>query len=242
MDEDDLPRSYAELGEWIRENPGRFTYIAPGPGAFQGTRFVKQMFYELCDGWEQFADGFDEEAYNDCAPQVWETLNEWEQFLWREGETYPSTGSEMNQLFANGEIDFTITQRGTGAAPYIADGTMPETARAFAFEDNMIGDVSYVAIPFNAPHKAAALVLADLMLRPDMQAAQVDPENGAGFGLGIDINRIEDEEQVEQIQETFAGIVGAADPADLAAALVPDIDPEYQTRIEADWEANVLRN
>ena len=120
MDADDLPRSYADLGEWIMANPGRFTYIAPGPGAFQGTRIVKQMFLESCGGYAPFAE-FDQALYDECAPQIWETLNEWEQYLWREGETYPATEAEMIELFANGEIDFAITQRGTGAAGYITD-------------------------------------------------------------------------------------------------------------------------
>ena len=34
----------------------------------------------------------------------------------------------------------------------------------------------------------------------------------------------------------------AAPPADLASSLVSDIAAEYQTLIEADWEANVLNN
>ena len=34
----------------------------------------------------------------------------------------------------------------------------------------------------------------------------------------------------------------AADPARLAGALVSDIAAEYQTLIEADWEAKVLQN
>lgn len=47
-----LPRSYAELKEWACKNPVRFTYIAPGPGAFQGTRFVKGALFELTGGAE----------------------------------------------------------------------------------------------------------------------------------------------------------------------------------------------
>ena len=47
MDADSLPRSYADLATWACEHPGRFTYIAPGPGAFQGTRFVKGALFEI---------------------------------------------------------------------------------------------------------------------------------------------------------------------------------------------------
>lgn len=238
---EDLPRSYAELGEWIQENPGRFTYIAPGPGAFQGTRFVNQMFFELCGGRAAFDGPFNQEQYDECAPLVWEMLNSWEPYLWREGETYPANATEMIQLFANGEIDLAITQRGTGAAAFIAVGEVPESTRAYTFSENSIADFSYVAIPFNAPNKAAALVLANLILRPDMQAAQLVPENGAGFGLAIDPNRIEDADALTAINETISSIVGVADVNELASAAIGTVGPEYQVNIEADWQANVLQ-
>ncbi|MCK7519010.1 MAG: hypothetical protein MZV64_15435 [Ignavibacteriales bacterium] len=64
---------------------------------------------------------------------------------------------------------------------------MPETARAFVFDNYMIGDFNYVAIPLNAPNKAAALVLANLLLEPEFQAAQILPENGFGLGYAIDV-------------------------------------------------------
>ncbi len=237
--EEELPRNYAELFEWMQENPGLFTYPAPGPGAFQGTRIVKQLFLEMCGGYEAFAE-FDQETYDDCAPMVWETLNAWEPYLWREGETYPATATELNQLFANGEVVFSLTQRGTGAASFIAAGEVPPTAQAFFFDENMIGGYSFWAVPFNAPNKAAALVYADMILRPDMQAAQIIPENGAGYALGIDVTKIEDEAMIATINEAFAGIQGAAPPEELSA-VVPNVAAEYHTMIEQDWEANVLR-
>ena len=242
-DEEDLPRSYAELTEWIEANPGRFTYIAPGPGAFQGTRFVKQIFFEVSGGHEQWVGPFNQELYDEWAPVVWDLLNSWEPNLWREGETYPADIAEMQDLFANGEVDFSITQAASGAARDIASGLVPDTASAFAFDDYMIGDFNYVAIPFNAPNKAAALVLADLILRPDRQAAQVVPENGFGLFIGIDTSLVEDPDQLAAIEEAYATFGDAAeDPNQLAGALVADLVAEYQGLIEADWEANVLQN
>ncbi|GAB5491974.1 MAG: ABC transporter substrate-binding protein [Phototrophicaceae bacterium] len=243
MEEEDLPRSYAELGTWIEENPGRFTYLAPGPGAFQGTRFVKQVLFEISGGQEQWVGDFNQELYDEWAPVLWETLNGWEENLWRNGETYPANVNELNELFANGEIDFTLTQAIAGAGPDIAAGLIPPTSRAFAFDANMIGDFNYVAIPFNAPNKAAAMVLANLILRPDRQALQVVPENGVGGGFSIDVSRVEDPDMVAALEEAVENLGdGAADPADLAASLVSDIAAEYQSLIEADWETNVLQN
>ncbi|MEQ8675404.1 MAG: ABC transporter substrate-binding protein [Aggregatilineales bacterium] len=241
MSEEDLPRSYAELTEWIEANPGRFTYIAPGPGAFQGTRFVKQALYEVSGGQEQWVGDFNQELYDEHAPALWELLNSWEENLWRGGETYPTNVNELHELFANGEIDFTLTQAISGAGPEIASGQIPPTSRAFAFDNNMIGDFNYVAIPFNAPNKAAAMVLANLILRPDRQAEQVLPENGFGLGFAIDVSRVEDPDAVAALEAAINGLgEAAADPASLSASLVADIAAEYQTLIEADWEANVL--
>ena len=242
MSEDDLPRSYAELDEWIAMNPGRFTYIAPGPGAFQGTRFVKQALFEISGGQSQWVGDFNQELWDEHAPALWDMLNSWEENLWRGGETYPANIGELHELFANGEIDFTLTQRITGAAVDIESGLIPPTSRAFSFDDNMIGDFNYVAIPYNAPNKAAALVLANLILRPDRQALQVVPENGFGLAYGIDVSRVTDPDDLAALQAASESLGdAAADPARLAGALVSDIAAEYQVLIETDWEANVLQ-
>ena len=243
MSAEDLPRSYAELNDWIGMNPGRFTYIAPGPGAFQGTRFVKQALFEISGGQAQWVGDFNQELYDEHAPALWDMLNSWEENLWRGGETYPADIGELHELFANSEIDFSLTQRITGAAVDIDAGLIPPTSRAFSFDDNMIGDFNYVAIPYNAPNKAAALVLANLILRPDRQALQVVPENGFGLAFGIDVNRVTDEADVAALQEAAESLGdAAADPMRLAGALVSDIAAEYQVLIESDWEAKVLQN
>ncbi|NJN18327.1 MAG: ABC transporter substrate-binding protein [Oscillochloris sp.] len=115
MSEDTLPRSYAQLLEWAKANPGRFTYIAPGPGAFQGTRFVKGALFELSGGADQWL-AYDEALWNEWSPQLWAYLNELQPYLWRAGETYPKDENELHALFANGEVDFSITQAIAGAA------------------------------------------------------------------------------------------------------------------------------
>ncbi len=243
MSAEDLPRSYAELNDWIGMNPGRFTYIAPGPGAFQGTRFVKQALFEISGGQAQWVGDFNQELYDEHSPALWDMLNSWEENLWRGGETYPADIGELHELFANSEIDFSLTQRITGAAVDIDAGLIPPTSRAFSFDDNMIGDFNYVAIPYNAPNKAAALMLANLILRPDRQALQVVPENGFGLAFGIDVNRVTDEADVAALQEAAESLGdAAADPMRLAGALVSDIAAEYQVLIETDWEAKVLQN
>jgi putative spermidine/putrescine transport system substrate-binding protein len=236
-----MPRNYGFLTKWISDNPGRFTYIRPGKGGFVGTRFVKQIFFELSGGHDQWVGPYNEELYNKWAPHVWALLNSWEDDLHRGGETYPTNNAEMHALFANGEVDMSFTQSPRGAGPTNSAGTTPPTSRAFAFYDNMIGDFNYWAIPYNAPNKAAALVYADLVLRPTLQAAQVQPANGFCCGWGISTARVTSSEGVAAIQDAQNNLGDAAeDQGILARALVSDIAAEYQDKIEADWQANVL--
>lgn len=239
--EDELPHSYAELKDWACANPGRFTYIAPGPGGFLGTRFVKGSLYEISGGSEQWQT-FDQARWDNWAPPLWNYLNELKPCLWRQGETYPKDESDLVNLFANNEVDFSMTNDMTGAGRWIADGRMPETARAFVFDNYMIGDFNYVAIPLNAPNKAAALVLADLLLEPELQAAQILPENGFGLGYAIDVTRVSDEAALSALQSAASKLGDAATPAsDLAKSLAADSAAEYQNLLEQGWQENVLQ-
>ncbi len=240
MGPDELPRSYAALKEWACAHPGRFTYIAPGAGGFQGTRFVKGALFELSGGAEQWLQ-FDQALWDKWSPELWAYFNELAPCLWRAGETYPKDENELHSLFANQEVDFSITQAIAGAGPLIDQGLIPDTSRAFVFDNFMIGDFNYVAIPSNAPHKAAALVLANLILDPAMQAAQIIPENGFGLGYGIDVTRVTDPAAQAALQQAAAQLGEAATPAaDLARSLVGDAAAPYQSLVEEGWRQNVL--
>lgn len=237
----DLPRSYADLKTWVCAHPGRFTYIAPGPGGFLGTRFVKGALYEISGGAEQWQK-FDQAAWDKWSPALWQYLNKLKPCLWRKGETYPKSEAELKGLLANNEVDFSLTNDITGAGTGIQNGLLSKTARAFVFDQNMIGDFNYVAIPINAPHKAAALVLANLLLDPEFQAAQILPENGFGLGYAIDVNRVTDQAAIAKLQDAAARLGDAATPAsELAKSLVGDTAAEYQNLVEQGWQKFVLQ-
>lgn len=239
---DELPRSYAALKDWACAHPGRFTYVDPtGSGGFLGARFIKGALYELSGGAPQWLT-FNQALWDKQSPALWAYLNELEPCLWRGGETYPKDESELVNLFANNEVDFSMTNDITGAGRWIADGRMPATARAFVFDNYMIGDFNYVAIPVNAPHKAAALVLANLLLEPEFQAAQILPENGFGLGYAIDVTRVTLPEAKAQLEASAAKLGEAATPAsDLANSLVGDSAAEYQTLVQQGWSKFVLQ-
>lgn len=238
--ETDLPRSYSALLDWACANTGRFTYIAPGPGGFQGTRFVKGALFELSGGAEHWQT-FDQALWDKWAPQLWDYLEQLRPCLWRSGETYPKDESELHRLFANDEVDFTITQAAVGPGALIAEGLVPDTSKAFVFDTNSIGDFNYVAIPANATNKAAAMVAANLLLDPEMQARQIVPANGFGLGYAIDPNRVTDPTARQLLTDAAAQLgPAAADPTDLASSLVGDAAAAYQDLVETGWRKALL--
>jgi putative spermidine/putrescine transport system substrate-binding protein len=237
----ELPRSYAQFARWACANPGRASYVAPGPGGFIGTRFVKGALYELSGGSRQWTT-FDKARWSRESPRLWSYLRDLGPCLWRQGTTYPKDENQLHSLFANREVDLSLTQAIAGPATLVEAGTIPKGSRTFVFDANMIGDYNYVAIPRNAPHPAAALALADLILDPALQAAQARPESGFGLGFAIDPTRVSDAGARAALTASAASRGPDATPIpDLRRSLAPDADPRYQDLIEQGWRRNVLR-
>ncbi len=63
-------------------------------------------------------------------------------------------------------------------AGQVQRGVFPETTREFVFSDGMMGNVSYVAIPYSSPHQAAAEVVANILESPDAQYQQTAADVG----------------------------------------------------------------
>ncbi len=233
-DADELPRSYGELADYIVDNPGRVTY--PSPPAFHGTRFIKQWFYELSGGPEPWLEGFDEQAYEAASGELWELLADLRPHLWRGGETYPNDIADLDRLFANGEVDLTFTMLPAGIDAQIDAGVFPSTARPYVFDTGTIGDSHYLAIPVNASAPAAAMVVANLALEPDLQVAKLDPANGWGDGIVIEPDRL-DPDQRAALQDVEASLGEAAvDQQELAAATLPEVIGAYTTALDRDWD------
>jgi len=238
-DRGDLPLSYAELAEWIEANPGRFTY--PAPPAFHGTRFLTQWLFELSGDADAWTDGLDEAAYQQASEELLGLLEELRPSLWRQGATYPNDIAELDRLFANGEVDLTFTQLPAGLGASIDAGTLPATARPFVFDTGTIGDHHYLGIPINAADPAAALVLADLVLEPDLQTAKLAPVNGWGDGLAIDVTRLADAErsEIEQVSSRLGAL--ALPPDRLAEVRLPNAAGAVTDALDRDWQ-QVIRD
>ena len=93
---------------------------------------------------------------------------------WREGKAFPATSAEMHQKLADGELLLSLTFNPNRRANLVASGELPDTAYSFGFKGGTIGNVHFVAIPFNSDSKEGAQVFANFLLSPEAQARKAD--------------------------------------------------------------------
>ena len=106
------------------------------------------------------------------------------------------------------------------------------------FQDGNIGNYSFTAIPSNAAHKAAAKVLADLLLSPAAALENAGPD-GAGFTSAIDLAKLPADQRARF--EALGSSPYQVPAAELAAKTLPEVVSQYVTQLEKDWKADVLQ-
>lgn len=222
------PRSLEELGTWIRAHPGRFTYDQ----GFAGTTFLKGAFYARGGGAERFAGGFDSTRYLEGRAQLFAWLDSIEPSLWRQGTQYPADVAALHRLFANGEIDFSMSNNQNEAVTKAMQGVLPKSSRALVLRDGTIANSHFVGIPFNAPSAAGAMVVANFLLSPEAQLEKQRPTVWAD-GTVISLSRLSPEWRAR-----FDSVVNDPRlvPADsLRRYARPEVSPRYHERLQDDW-------
>ncbi|MCC5976174.1 MAG: ABC transporter substrate-binding protein [Rubellimicrobium sp.] len=230
------PRSIAELIDWVAENPGAFTY--PAPPDFNGAAFVRHVFYHAAGGVEPLLGPFDQDLFDEIAPRAWAILNDMKPHLWRQGQTYPASIAQLNELFANSEVDLTFDYDPSQFGQAVQAGRFPDTTRSFGLSDGTLANTSYTLIPFNAGNKAAALVLQNLLLSGEAQIEKARPEVW-GATPGIEMDRTDPETYAAfRALPRHPSVIPAEELAPLA---LPELQVEWITAIERGWQDNVAR-
>ena len=166
------PASFAELLEWARRNPGRFTY--PKPPAFHGTTFLKQVLLETMPERKPLYAPHAAERFAAVTAPLWAALDALHPHLWKQGRQFPASNTVMRQMLADGELAISLTFNPNEVANQIAAKTLPATVVPYQHAAGTIGNTHFLAIPFNARAKEAAQVAANFFLSPVAQARKAD--------------------------------------------------------------------
>ncbi|MFO7820311.1 MAG: ABC transporter substrate-binding protein [Halanaerobacter sp.] len=227
---DKAPETYEELIAWIKDNPGKFTY--PAPPDFTGSAFVRHIIYQETGGYEQYYDMSEEEVRETIQPAM-EKLAELEPYLWREGETYPATIAQLDNMFADGEVAMSMGYDPSKATSKIHNGNYPETARSFVLEEGTISNTNFLAIPFNAAHKPAALVAANFLEGFEAQHSKYKPENWGALPV-FDYDKLEQEEK-DKLDNLDLG-KATLSQEELDEHSVPELPADLVPIIEEEWK------
>ncbi|MBV8651291.1 MAG: ABC transporter substrate-binding protein [Alphaproteobacteria bacterium] len=231
----DPPRSIPAMLDWAKRNPGRLTH--PTVRNFLGSTFLKQALYELTPDSAILQKPATDENFGPATASLWAWYDQLKPLLWRGGMAFPESGPAARQLLNDGDIDLTLSFNPAEAAVSIASGLLPDTARVYTMTRGTIGNTSFVAIPYNAGHPEAAMVVADFLLEPAAQAHAQDI-NGLGNFTVLDLARLAPAER-----KLFADLPKSpAMPAneELGTVLL-EPHPSWMTRIAAEWERRYVK-
>lgn len=168
----EAPASAEELLEFCKKYPGKVTY--PALPDFTGSAFVRNIIYELC-GWEQFQDmEADYDTVKAAIEPALDYLRELNPYLWNEGKTFPESSTTVDAMFVDGELVMNMSYGPFSVATGIAEGTYTDTTRTFVFDNGTIGNTNYMAIAFNSPNKAGAMVVINAILSAELQLTQYE--------------------------------------------------------------------
>ncbi len=230
----DLPRSIPAMLEWSKRNPGRLTH--PAVSNFLGVTFLKQALHELAPDPAILQQEATDVAFASATAPLWAWYDALRPTLWRAGRDYPESGPAMRQLLADGEIDLMISFNPAEAVLGSSSGLLPDTARATSLDKGTIGNTSFVAIPFNAANKEAAMVVANFLLGPEAQARAQDPKV-IGLLTVLDTARLAAADRTRFEAPLPPGMPRAEE---LGPPLL-EPHPSWMTRLTAEWQRRYQR-
>ncbi|QOY38318.1 ABC transporter substrate-binding protein [Anaerobacillus isosaccharinicus] len=228
------PTSLTDLKEWVKLNPGKFTY--PQADDFTGNAFLRHLFYEFIGEDLLFTEDVD---LDEVSAEVWTYLNELKPYLWRNGETYPQTLAQLDQLYSQGEVYMTMGYNEARAESLIENGTFPASTRSFVLDVGSIGNSHFLSIPFNSPNKAGALVAINKLLSPEAQLKKMDSSMW-GESSVLDISRLSDE--MKNQFETMDRGLSVLTPEELQEAFLAELPTDYVEFIKEKWLIEVVQS
>lgn len=228
------PTSIKELQEWVKNNPGKFTY--PAPPDFTGSAFIRHVLHEESKDYNAYLGSYDESLVKGEADQVWNVLNEMEPYLWRSGKSYPQSLAQLDQLYKNGEVWMTMGYDEANASNLIKTGEFPASTKTFVLDQGTLSNTHFLAIPYNAPNPDGALALINFMLSPEAQLKKMDLEYW-GENMSLSVDRLSEKDR--QVMESIDRGPATLSQEELSKHRVPEIGAEYVQWLERGWMDHV---
>lgn len=227
------PLTLQELENWVMTNPGKFTIGTD----FTGLTVLKSWLISMSGGNNALSGNFDEIKYKKYSAMLWDYINRSKRYWWKQGTTFPNAVAPMHQLFANGELWFTMSNNDGEVDNKVQQGLFPKTARSFVFDGGTIQNSHYLGITKYASNVAGAMVVCNFLISPGAQLEKMK-SSVWGDGTVLDLTKLP-----EDWQQKFAALpprkYGPQRIAIQPKAL-QELAPEYMIRLNDDFRKFVI--
>ena len=225
-----VPLSIRAFPAWAQRHPGRFTF--PQVENFLGVAFLEQALYALAPDPSVLERPVTPAAFAQATAPLWAWFAQLRPFLWRHGREYPASGPAERQLLEDGEIDLMPSFNPASAAIDVAAGRLPKSVRTVVLTGGTLGNASFVAIPYNAAHKAGAMVVANFLLSPAAQA-RAGEIRALGGPTVLDLAKLT---PAQRARFRTQAINPWLPPAAALKQVLPEPHPSWAVRLAAAWE------
>lgn len=228
------PQTRAELLEFVKKNPGVFTF----DNQFTGLTFLKSLLVDISGNKNELSGKFDEKKYKKYSAELWQYINQLKPYLWRKGEVFPEGVAQMHQLFSNGELWFTMSNNDAEIDSKIEEGVFPATSESYVPKFGSIQNSHYLGIIKTSGNIEAAMVVANFMVSPEAQLKKLDPNN---WGDGTVLNRTKLIKGMQQKFENLPARKKAPNRKDIEKRAIMELEPDYMIRLAADFKTQIIQ-
>lgn len=228
------PKNHEELLEFVKKNPGKFTY--PAPPDFTGSAFVRNIIYDIV-GYEKFVNmkPDKEQVEKEIKPAI-DYLKQLKPYLLNNGKTYPANIAALDNMYSDKQVLNTMTYNPNSVSERIENGQFPKNTYTALFDKGDIGNTHFVAIPFNSQNKPGAMIAINTIISFEMQKSKYDPKNWGDLPV-FSNEKLSDKEKKE-IESIKIG-KGALPQEELFKHRLPEMPASLVPIIEKIWEENI---
>lgn len=217
------------LKKAIVNNPGKFTY--PAPPDFTGSAFVRNIIYDIV-GYEKIANlPENEEKVKEAIKPAIDYLNEIKPYLWNEGKTYPATIAQLDNMYSDNEVYFSMSYAPNEVKGKIESGEFSKNTQFINFDKGNISNTHFLAIPENSKNKEGSMVLINYLTSIDAQASKSNPKNWGDMTI-LDLNKIPKE---DKSKFKYSVDIKTQIP-EIKASLVPIIEKIWMDEVSSNNE------
>lgn len=170
------PHTFAQLVDWIKANPGRFSYCSPSTGG-SGDAFVQ---YVLSQHLSNAVKTQMENVYNTKLESQWtpgfQELKSLGASMYRHGY-YPNGNTAILNLLASSTL-WMAPVWSDMSMQALAEHQLPPNIKLIQLSPPLYGGPALMGVPKNSAHKVQALEFLNFLLSPQAQTIIVDNLHG----------------------------------------------------------------